>query len=129
MLRPAVLLGVVALLGACAAPASAAKGVKKSGEHHIKGRVVAVVPARVGNQGALVIHVTHHKVRKGQVVVQVRGHDRTFVIDARTQILSLQPGVPANLFALQRGTHVTVAALHHHADRVTILHKKKLRVA
>ena len=75
----AIALAVVAL---CASPAPAAKGVKKTQEHHIRGKVVSVAPVKGAKapHGTLTIHVTHHKHKKTQVAIP-KGTNRTFKID------------------------------------------------
>jgi hypothetical protein len=125
LLKPAIVLGVFTILGICASPAPAAKGVKKNGEHHVQGRVVAVVPAKGGAKGTLIVHVTHQKHKKGTPIVIKKGADHTFTLDGMTQVHHLPKGVPAPQTALHKGEHVTVLAHQHHADKVAIHHVKK----
>ena len=126
-LYTAAVLGAVAMLGISASPASAAKGVKKTGEHHVHGTVVSVQHAAKGKHGTLTIRVAHHKHKKGQKAVNgahaKKGATQTFTIDHHTRVDGAGNG-KNGLHALRPGEHVTVAAHHHHADRVTVNHAK-----
>ena len=123
----ATVLAAVVILALCASPAPAAKGVKKTGEHHVKGTVVSVQPGKHVGHFHLTIRVTHHKLKKGQVVVQKKA-THTFTMTSNTRMHGVPLNQPA-LAALHTGAHVTVAAHQHHADAVTIHHKKKVAKA
>jgi hypothetical protein len=131
LLNAATVAAVALTLGFCATPAPAAKGVKKNGEHHVTGKIVAVHHGKAGAGGTLIVHVPHHKQKKGLGVVVKKGHDHTFTINPNTRVMGVPAGRPQGIAALHAGQHVTVHAHRHHADAVAIHHhhKKKLRVA
>ncbi len=124
LLKAATVLGVALVLGAFASPAPAAKGVKKTGEQHVRGVVVSVHHGKKGAQGHMTIRVTHHKQKKGQPAVAANTH-HTFMIDKHTHVHTTAAG-RAGMAALHAGAHVTVATHNHHADVVTVHHPKKL---
>ncbi len=123
MFRTLPFLGVVVALLAWTGPASAAKGVKKTGEHHVRGTVVAV--DHKGKDKSVTVHV-HHKKKKGQNVAG-KGHTRTFQIDQKTKVETVRQHKAhhASLAALHKGEHVMILAHNHHADRIIIHHHKK----
>ena len=135
LLKPASILGVLAILAIGASPAPAAKGVKKTQEHHIQGRVVSVqtVPGNVkgkkGPHAILTIHVTHHKHKKNQNAnaVVAKGMTHTFNITMRSRIDVNQNVKGVGIAALRPGEHVTVFAHHHHADKVVIHHDANMK--
>jgi hypothetical protein len=124
--KTATVLGAVLMFGVCATPAPAAKGVKKTGEHHVRGTVVSVTHDKKGH-GTLTVRVTHHKHKKGQTALQKHAN-HTFTLNHHTHVHGASKG-RTGLAALHTGEHVTVAAHHHHADQVTIHHHHKKKVA
>jgi hypothetical protein len=130
-IRAAAMLGAVVLLGVCAAPAPAAKGVKKNGEHHVHGKIVAVHHGKNGH-GTVTIHVTHHKHKKapiaGQQAAVNKRSTHTFTVNHHTHVVGAHNG-RHGLAALHAGEHVTIAAHHNHADRITIHHPAGNKVA
>jgi hypothetical protein len=139
--QAASILGAIAVFAICASPAPAAKGVKKTQEHHILGKVVSVQTANANVKGnakgkaaahaTLTIHVSHHKHKKGQNVAVAKGSTHTFQITMHTRVDAGKKGQGAGVAALRPGEHVTVFAHHHHADKV-VIHQppaKKKKVA
>jgi hypothetical protein len=108
LFKAAAFVGAVLSAGALSSPAPAARG--QVAEHHVHGVVVAI---HHGNGvGTLTIHTPHHNAKVA------RGANHTFTITRNTQVHSTRGGFGPG--ALRVGEHVTVAAHHHHADRVTI---------
>lgn len=103
-----------------AEPASAAKGVKKTGERHYRGVVVSVHKAPNGVAGTerLTITTQHHKSKKGLAGANNRARTHTFVVDRRTRISG---------GTLHKGETVTVAAHGQHADSIVILGRRHAR--
>jgi hypothetical protein len=139
LLKTASILGVIAVLALGASPAPAAKGVKKTHEHHIRGKVVSVqsVKGHKGPNATLTIQVTHHKHKKNQHAnaVVAQAGTRTFHLTTASRINVNNNGKNGNnngslgIGALRPGSHVTVFAHHHHADRVVIDHSMKRKGA
>lgn len=119
-----MLVASLIALGLFATPAPAAKGVKKTEEHHVSGKIVSVQPAGKGGQGSLVLHVTHHKHKKGTPITVVKGTNKTFTINKMTKVDG-HMGKATGLAALRAGEHVTVFSHKQHADVVVIHHHKK----
>lgn len=117
-MRAVAVVGAVALLAICAAPAPAAKGIKKTGERRVSGRIVSVHHGKKGN-GTISIQVTHHKQRKGVAGQARRGLTQTFSVNHGTRVQGRANG-QLGLAALHAGEYVTIAAHQHHADLITI---------
>jgi hypothetical protein len=139
LIKAASILGAIAAFAICASPAPAAKGVKKTQEHHIRGKVVSVQTANAKGKKAphatLTIHVTNHKQKKGQNiaaanVAAAKGSTHTFHVTMHTRVEAGRNANGVGIAALRPGTHVTVFAHHHHADKV-VVHQtaKKQKVA
>jgi len=129
----AVALG---LLGAGAAPALAAKGVKKNavnGTHHVHG-VVTQVHHHNGRNGAghigEITVKTHHSKKKGQPAVAGKkaNHTHTFTVGSNTKFIAhnKQQQVPVGFAAVRAGEHVAIVAKGRHAETVSIrVHTRK----
>jgi hypothetical protein len=134
LIKAASILGAIAAFAICTPPAPAAKGVKKTQEHHISGKVVSVQTVNAKGKKAphatLTIHVSHPKQKKGQNVAVAKGSLHTFHVTMHTRVDAGKNGMGAGVAALRPGTHVTVFAHHHHADKV-VVHQpaKKQKVA
>ncbi len=111
-------LACLAVLLLAAAPAPAARVVRKTTEHTYHGTVIGV--HRKGNTEHLTISSSHrHRSRTG-IRSTTRHRHHTFTVSQRTQVVS--PRGPVGMRALHRGEHVTVQAHGNHADRVTVAH-------
>lgn len=121
-IRTAAVLGAVAAFVVCAAPAPAAKGVKKNGAQQVSGRVVAMHHGKNG-QGTITIQVMHQKQQKGLVAGQAarrqRGQTRTFTVTQATRVQGGGNG-RGGLAGLRTGTHVTIAAHQGQADTIMV---------
>lgn len=126
-IQTAAVLGAITLLVVCAAPARAAKGVKKNGQQHLSGKVVAVNHGKKGH-GTITITVHHHKQRKTVAARRQTGQTRTFTVSHTTYVQGAGSG-RRGLAALRAGEHVTIAAHNQHADRITVQHHHRTRVA
>jgi hypothetical protein len=134
LLKAASILGVFAILAFGASPAPAAKGVKKTQEHHIRGTVVSVqtmngnAKGKKASHAILTIQVTHHKHKKNQNqnananAAVAKGTTHTFQITTKSRLDVNQNVKGVGIAALRPGQHVTVFAHNHHADRVVIEH-------
>lgn len=125
MAKHVAILGAILILAIGAAPAPAAKGVKKSGERQFKGTVVSVHRSNKGAAGTLTIRVTHKKRKKGQNAGNQGNRNqgtaqKTFNIDQRTRVQGGTNGQQNQLGALRNGERVTVFEHGRHADRVVI---------
>ena len=125
-IRSAAVLGAVLMSAVCASPAPAAKGVKKTGEQHLSGKIVAVHHGKKGH-GTITVQVTNHKQKKTVAAPRQIVHTRTFTVTHATRIHGAANG-RQGFTALRAGEHVTIAAHHQHADRITIQHPHRNRV-
>jgi hypothetical protein len=141
LMKAASILSALAVFAFCASPAPAAKGVKKTQEHHIRGKVVSIQTANANVKGnakgkaaphaTLTIHVSNHKHKKGQNPAVAKGSMHTFHVTMHTRVDAGKNARGAGVAALRPGEHVTVFAHNHHADKV-VIHQppaKKKKVA
>jgi hypothetical protein len=109
------ILAALLVLPLAADPASAAKGIKKNGQHLAQGTVTAV--HRFKNGETLTI-LTHHPKRKKGLprTAGTTALPQTFTVDRRTRITG---------GALQHGKRVSVAASGQHADTIAVVHSTR----
>ncbi len=127
-----------AFLGAGAAPAFAAKGVKKktaNGAHHVQGVVTHVTHHKnktaAGHIGEITVKAHHHK-KKGQAAakggkVKGQGHSHKFSISSNTTFTGGKgkKNGAATFASVHTGERVTVTATGGHATSVAIHHHAK----
>jgi hypothetical protein len=123
--RPAMILAGIAIMGICASPAPAAKGIKKNQEHHFRGTIASVHNGKKGAPGTVTIHVTHYKHKKGTDALVKVGSNHVLTLDRHTHVHTAAH-VPVSHMALHHGEHVTVAAHNQHADRIVIHHRRRI---
>ncbi len=128
---------IFGLLGAGAAPAFAAKGVKKNpvnGVHHVHGVVTHVhhhkAKNAAGHVGEITVKTHHHK-KKGQPAAtgkKVTNHTHKYSVGSNTKftIVHKRQHTPAAFAAVHVGEHVTLTTKGNHAESVAIHnHTKK----
>ena len=121
--RLLIVLGVVFGLTAGASQAQAGKGVKKTGEHHHHGIVVAV------DQDKNLIEVkTSHK-SKNKTTGEVTTTSQIIKLDvtANSKFFIAQNDMksPATFARVQKGEHVSFSSHNHQVDSLVIHHKNK----
>jgi hypothetical protein len=113
----AFLIVVGLVVGLISTPdARAAKGVKKKGEHAVRGTVVQV-EHRGRDQGEITVKVHHHKKKNAAAA-----HTHRFMVSNRTHVLAAHPAGerPVPFAEVRKGEHVTVLAREHHAEKIVI---------
>jgi hypothetical protein len=134
-LRNFALLAVAVALSAGAGNAQAGKGVKKNGQHELRGVVVAVQGGKGG--GSFTIKTHAKKGGKGGAnaakaggkggKANKGGNTKTINFGAQTkfELVHNKQGRPASAAALRPGEHVSVKAGGNTAERVVIHIGKK----
>ena len=127
---------IFGLLGAGAAPALAAKGVKKNpvnGVHHVHGVVTHVQHHKAKNSAGHVAEITvktHHHKKKGQPAStgkKVTGHTHKYSVGTNTKVTHVnnKQHTPATVAAIHAGEHVSLNTKGTHAEAVAIHHHTK----